>query len=109
MSETWLSDSQIRNQKLGKASRTTLHRLRQDPNFPKPRRLVGRNLTPESEIDAYLQQMFAEQSARVIGEHPAAPYDRHGRFANVGDAVSSRGARKTEAQNAAGAFGHAEH
>ena len=60
MSETWLSDHQLRNKKLGGCSRSSLNRYRKDPNFPEPRRYAGRNLTPESEIDLYLEQEFAE-------------------------------------------------
>ena len=78
-SRVWLSDEQIRHKKLGGCSRTSLHRYRRDdPDFPRPRRYVGRNLTPEDEIDEYL--------ATALGEPPRPPAleqvrNRAGQFA----------------------------
>ena len=77
MSETWLSDHQLRNKKLGGCSRSSLNRYRKDPNFPEPRRYAGRNLTPESEIDLYLEREFAKQSSL----REPATRNRQGRFA----------------------------
>jgi hypothetical protein len=61
MSRVWLSDDQLRSLKFGKCSRSSLYRYRrEDPAFPRPRRYVGRNLTPEDEIDEYLDAAFGE-------------------------------------------------
>jgi predicted DNA-binding transcriptional regulator AlpA len=68
MSNNWLSDLQMRR-KLGNCSKTTLFRYRHsDSEFPQPRRLGGRNLTPEDEIDRYLEEL----RQRAPGEEDAA-------------------------------------
>jgi predicted DNA-binding transcriptional regulator AlpA len=82
-----LSDRQIRLQKLGDAGRTTLWRYRQDPKFPRPRKLGGRNLTPEHLVDAYLEEVLGEPPARPKEQ----PRDRRGRF---GDRDKAPGPRR---------------
>jgi hypothetical protein len=57
-SRRWLSDNQIRALKLGDCSKSSLHRYRKNPRFPRPRRYGGRNITPEEEIDAHLAEVF---------------------------------------------------
>jgi hypothetical protein len=89
MAGNWLSDWQIRNRKLGGCSRTSLNRYRlADPKFPRPRRYGGRNLTPEHEIDAYLEVALIEP----LAPEPQ-PRDRRGRFADTAEASSAAAGR----------------
>ena len=107
MSKVWLSDRQIRDHKLGGAGRTSLWRYRQDPAFPKPRKLGGKNLTPEHEVDSYLEATLGAPLPQPVEE--AQPRDHRGRFGDrdkpPGGRREGRGARLDREHAGAGAGG----
>ena len=74
MSVVWLSDRQV-CKKLGNCGKTTLWRYREKGIVPRPRKLLGRNLTPEDVLDAWLEEMLGESEEELQSEpdREAAP------------------------------------
>jgi predicted DNA-binding transcriptional regulator AlpA len=79
MAINWLNDDQV-CAKLGGIARVTLYRWRRrDPKFPRPAKPGGlKNLTPEHELDSYVEadrRRRSERRGRVMAPSLPVPCD----------------------------------